>query len=248
MDRQDLMINRELGNRRNEAIALGNLGNGWLRLGADTQALQYLEECLRLARTVGDHATEPNTLTNLSVLALRQGNASLALSHAQAAVNMASEVQSPVFEAIAQCALGDAELASGHFGQATRAFQRASEVATALDNATQHDAAAGLARTALTQQDTGTAMQLVERLLAHLSEDSKLDDTEAPYLIRLTCHQVLAHVGDARAAPLLCNARAELLAQAVAINDPALRHSFLNNIPEHRAIMAASANDQRWCF
>jgi ATP/maltotriose-dependent transcriptional regulator MalT len=192
---------------------------------------------------VGDHATEPNTLTNLSVLALRQDDASLALSHAKAAVDMAIEVQSPVFEAIAQCALGNAELASGHGEQAAKAFQRARGVAMALDNATQHDAAAGLARVALAQQNIDTALQLVEGLLLHMSEDSKLDDTEAPYLIRLTCHQVLNHVGDARAAQLLANARSELLAQAVSINDPVLRHSFLNGIPEHRAIMASSPTD-----
>ncbi|MFZ4478940.1 MAG: ATP-binding protein [Rhodoferax sp.] len=238
MDRQDLMINRELGNRRNEAIALGNLGNGWLRLGEHSRAMRYLEDSLKLARAVGDRATEPNTLTNLSVLAWRQGDDALALRHAQSALDIATEVESPVFQAIALCSLGNAELALGRHAAATAAFARASEVASALGNATRHDAAAGLARVALAQNDTGMAMQMVEDLLTHICANSQLDGTEAPYLIRLTCHQVLAHVGDARGAQVLGNARAELLAQAVTINDPGLRHSFLDNIPEHRAIMA----------
>ena len=82
MDQQDLLINRELGNRRNEAIALGNLGHGWLELGAHAQARRMLEDSLRLARAISDHATQPNTLTNLSLLALRQGDDALALAQA----------------------------------------------------------------------------------------------------------------------------------------------------------------------
>ncbi len=243
MDRQDLMINRELGNRRNEAIALGNLGSGWLRLGAHVLARQYLEECLRLARSVGDRTTEANALTNLSVLVLRQGDAALALAHAQAAAAIAVEVQSPAFEAIALCALGNAELALMRHPHAEASFKRARQVAMLLDNATQHDAAAGLARVALARQDISTAMQLVEDLLKHVAEGSKLDDTEAPYLIRLTCHQVLAHVGDPRAADLLAGIRAGLMAQAATVTDADLRQSFLINIPENRAIMAASTPD-----
>jgi len=243
MDQRDLIINREIGNRRNEAIALGNVGNGCLRLGDDSRARQHLEECLQLARALGDRTTEPNTLTNLSVLSLRRGEDAHALSYAQAAVEIAIEVQSPVFEAIALCALGNAELALGRHGQAAAAFERAREVATALDNATRHDAAAGLARVALAQEDIGTALQAVEDLVSQLCAHGKLDDAEAPYLIRLTCHQVLALAGDSRATQVLRSAYADLLAQAVTITDSALRHSFLNNIPEHRAILAAWTPD-----
>ncbi len=243
MDLQDLMINRELGNRRGETIALGNLGNGWLRLGRYPLARQYLEQCLQLGRAVGDRATEPNTLTNLSMLALREADDALALAHAQAAVDLATEVQSPVFEAIALCSLGNAELALGRYRHATTAFQRAREVATALDNATRHDAAAGLVQVALAEKDVAAAMRVAEDLLTQLSVDSQLIDTEAPYLIRLTCHQALAQAGDPRAAQVLGSARTDLLAQALSITDPLLRHSFLSNIPEHSAILAAWSRD-----
>ena len=241
MDQQDLLINRELGNRRNEAIALGNLGHGWLRLGQHTQARRLLEDSLRLARAISDHATQPNTLTNLSLLALRQGDDALALAHAQMALDLAIEVQSPDFEAIALCALGHAELALGRHLAARTAFERAHAVALRLDNATQHDASAGLARVALAQNDVAAALQAVQELLARLSDSAALEGTEAPHLIRLTCHQVLARAGDTRAPKLLTQAHAELLVVAVTISDSGLRHSFLNNIPEHRLIMAASA-------
>jgi tetratricopeptide (TPR) repeat protein len=239
MDEQDLLLNRELGNRRHEAIALGNLGSGWLRLGEHTQARHYLEESLRLARAVGDRATQPDALTNLSVLALRQGDEALALTHAQAALDIASAVQSPEFEATALYALGNAELALGHFAPATVIFERAYAVALALDNAAQFDARAGQARVALAQGDTVGAMQAVESLLSQLAGGGTLEGTKAPYLIRLTCHQVLARVGDPRATALLASAHAELMALAATLTDAAPRHNFMNNIPEHRAIVAS---------
>ena len=82
------------------------------------------------------------------------------------------------------------------------------------------------------------ARQMVEELLPHLGSDVALVGTEAPYLIRLTCHQALARIGDPRAAQLLASAHADLLAEAITISDAALRKSFLNNIPEHRTIVS----------
>ena len=240
MDQQDLLINRELGNRRNEAIALGNLGHGWLRLGEAAQARQMLEDSLRLARAISDHATQPATLTNLSLLALRHGDDALALAHAQAALDIATEVQSPDFEVIALCALGNAELALGRYPAAQAAFGRARSLALRIDSAAQKDASAGLGRVALAQDDVAGAMRAIEGLLQCLhSSSNALQGTEAPHLIHLTCHQILARAGDTRAGPILAHAHAELLVLALTIGDPELRRSFLHNIPEHRAIMAA---------
>ena len=237
MDEQDLQINRELGNRRNESIALGNLGNGWLRLGEHTRAGQYLDDSLRLSRSVGDRGTESNTLTNLSALALRVGDTPLALTHARAALTMAMEVQSPIFEAMAQCSLGNAQLAAAQPDRATAAFQRALEIAVQLDNATQHDACAGLARVALAQDDISDAQRWVEPLLAQLGSSAGLEGSESPYLIRLTCQQALARLNDPRATLLLHSIHTELLAAAALIDDDALRDGFLQNIPEHRGIL-----------
>ncbi len=238
MDQQDLLINRELGNRRNEAIALGNLGLGWLRLGELAQAQQHLEDAVRLARAIGDRATLPNTLTNLSVLALYRGDAQLALSHAQTALATAGEVQSPEFEAIALCALANARLELGEHEAAAGSFARAHALALTLGNGTQHDASAGLARVALASADNAAAWQAVQPLLALPGGSGKLEGTEAPYLIGLSCYRVLAAVADRRAPALLRNLHAELLAAADSIGEPALRHGFLHNVPEHCAITA----------
>lgn len=244
LDQQDLLINRELGNRRHEAIALGNLGSGWLRLGGHAQAQRHLEDSLHLARVVGDRATQSNTLNSLSVLALRQGDVAQALAHAQMALEIALAVHSPEFEAIALCSLGHAELSRGHHAASAAAFERAHAITLQLDNTIQYDASAGLARVALAQGDETAALQKVQGLLAHLADGGTLEGTEAPCLIRLICYEVLDRLGDARAAELLTSAQTELQAVAASISDAALRHDFLTNIPEHRAIVAARATDR----
>ena len=239
IDQQKLLIDRELGNPLNEAITIGNLGESWLQLGDYAQARRDLEEGLRLSRAVGDHAMQCVPLLNLSQLMMRNGDAAAALEHAQAALEIAVTVQNPETEARAQWASGQAELALGRHTAAAAAFERAHGVARAADVATQHDAAAGIARVALAQGDVAAAMRAAEAVLAHLATGATLEGTDGPRLIKLTCHRVLAHAGDPRAAAVLATAHTELQALAAAITDATLRHSFLANIPEHREIVAA---------
>ncbi len=238
-NRQELTISRELGERRSEARTLINFGIAWVSLGKCAEARRYLDEGLRLVRAIGDRAMEPYALYGLSVLALRQGDDTLALSHAQLALDTAIAVQDPFSEAIALCRLGHAELALGRHVAAATAFERAHTVALAIDHVQRYDAAAGLARVSLARGDVSGALLPVESLLADLADGGTLEGTEAPQLIRLSCHQVLVRAGDPRAAESLATAHSELQARAAAISDAALRHSFLNEIPEHREIVAA---------
>ena len=55
----------------------------------------------------------------------------------------------------------------------------------------------------------------------------------------LTCYHVLGAAGDSRAAGVLETAYAALQKQAAKIPDEAMRRSFLENVPYHRAIVAA---------
>jgi class 3 adenylate cyclase/tetratricopeptide (TPR) repeat protein len=235
---QTLLIDRELGDRRSQASSLCNLGNAWLALGDHTQARRHLEEGLRLHRAVGNRAAESSPLINLSRLALRQGDDALALAHAQSAVDIAVAVQERRYEADALCWLGHAELALGRHAAAVAAFERAHAVALALDDNIRYDAAAGLARVVLAQGDVAGALLHLEELLIHLAGGGTLDGTEARQLVRLICHDVLQRAGDPRASGLLASAHTELQDRAATITDATLRHRFLNDIPEHREIVA----------
>ena len=246
-DQYQLPIVRELGDRRSEAVNLANLGLSWLNLGDRAQARSYLEQGLRLMRALGDRTQEPYALVNLSQLALWQGDAASALAYAQSAVDNAIAVRDRLQEATALCWLGNAELALGRHARAGAAFESARTVALEIDHPQQHDAAAGLARVALAQDDVAQASLSVQGLLARLGDVGTLEGAEGPLLIQLTCHQVLARAGDPRAAAVLTTAHAELQARAAAISDPALRRNFLDKIPEHHEIEATWAAHMHPC-
>lgn len=80
-------------------------------------------------------------------------------------------------------------------------------------------------------------MGFVERLLASPAAMGATGRADAKPVL-LTCHRVLAAAGDPRASALLERAHALLQSRAATINDPALRESFLTQIPEHREILA----------
>ena len=51
---QRLAIAREIGDRRGEGSALGNLGNAWADLGETRKAIELYEQSLAIAREIGD--------------------------------------------------------------------------------------------------------------------------------------------------------------------------------------------------
>ncbi len=234
-----LAIDRELGNRRGEAMTLCNLGNAWFGLGEYDEARRSLEEGLQLTRAIGDRGGEPLPLICLADIARRQRDNLKAVAYARSAVDIAVEVQSPESETSALCVLGDVELALGHHAAANAAFERAHAVALAIDDALQYDAAAGMARAALTSGDAARALVTVEGLLAHLAGGGTFEGSEAPLQIEFTCYQVLARAGDPRAKGLLERAHAGLHARASAIVGVRSRQLFLTAISEHRQIVEA---------
>ena len=234
---QALALARELGDRRLEALTLGNVGLWRLNLGDLAAGERDLEEGLRLARAIGDRALECARLLGLTWLALWQGEDSRALAIARKALEAAMAVQARKWEAFAWLGLGRADLALGRPEAANQAFERARDVAREINSPAQHDATAGLARSALAQGAGPRALQELKPLLDHVAAGGTLGGVDCPREVELTCHRVLAAAGDPRAAEWLKCAHANLQATAVTIGDPEMRRMFLTNIPEHREIV-----------
>jgi len=116
-----------------------------------------------------------------------------ALALARTALDIALAVEAHFWEA----------LALGHYAAASQACERARGRALEIGHALQYDATAGLARVALASDDPDGALGQLEPVLAHLAGGGKLEGTDWPRLIELTCHQALARAGDARATGLL---------------------------------------------
>ena len=240
LDLQDLPIWRELGDRHGEIVALSNVGTDWLGFGRLEEARRHLEEALRMCRAIGARQLEPGALVDLAQLALWQGDAQRALEAATAAIEVTAAVQAREFEAGAWCRRGDAELALDRPRDAASAFERAESLAKEIGHGIRHAALAGRARAALAQGDAAGALRHVETLLGRRAAGETWHGTDAR-LVLWTCHRVLAQTDDPRAAELLASAHADLQDRAATIGDPALRASFVANVPHHRAIADAWA-------
>jgi class 3 adenylate cyclase/tetratricopeptide (TPR) repeat protein len=240
LGRQSLAIYRETGDRVNEGVGLTNLGVALLGVGAHAEAERELDAALQLLRANGDRVIEGAALTTLSMAALWQGDAARASALARSSLEIAVATRARHKEVISLLRLGDAEAALGRASAARDAYAQALQLAAESGDAQQHDARAGLAQVALAEGDVDAALTALQPVLEHTAAGGTLDGTDARHL-ELTCHQVLARAGDARAAQWLERAHAALVAQADAIADPVLRRGFLHDIPAHGAIMETFA-------
>jgi hypothetical protein len=100
---------------------------------------------------------------------------------------------------------------------------------------------AGLARLALAQGDTTTALGHTNEILAHL-ETRPADGLEEPFRVYLTSYQVLRQASDDRARQVVNTAYGLLQARAERTASEELRRFFLENVPVHRELIAAWAD------
>ena len=238
-DKALLQLARDIGNPRDEAAALANLGLGLVAFGAFAAAAEHLNEGLRLARAVGARYVEPHILRHLAALAVQRGELESASSHAREALALALEIEDKLAAAVATLTLADAEFARAQLDAAEVDYQRAQALCLELDHPIALDAQAGLARCALAHGDVAAASGWVEPLLAHFAEHRHFEGCDSPQLIHLSCWRVLRESADTRAVGVLDDAHGELQAQAQRINDAALRECFLTQIPVNRDIVRA---------
>ena len=92
---QGLVIDREIGDRRGEGAALGNLGLAYADLGETRKAIEFYEQQLTITREIGDRRGEGNALWNMS-LALRElGEQDRAVALAEEALRIHEQIESP---------------------------------------------------------------------------------------------------------------------------------------------------------
>jgi len=99
------------------------------------------------------------------------------------------------------------------------------------------DAQAGVARCCIAAGDYGQARQHLTELWEFCQQQGA-SGLEFPVLAYQTCENGFVFLGDhAAAATAVENGYQEVMARASRIDDPAWKESFLNNVPEHRAII-----------
>jgi eukaryotic-like serine/threonine-protein kinase len=125
-------------------------------------------------------------------------------------------------------------LAADYF--AAEKYARAAAETLADVAATRPFAVALLARALLAQGRASEALLSAHDAYAQLERIGSVDDGEATIRLALI-ESLIANENTPAAQEALNKAARRILASAEAIDDPAIRESFLNRIPEHRRIL-----------
>ena len=242
-----LTLCRSIGWRHGETYILGNLGTALLDLGDFQAARKYHEQALAICREVQDREGEAVSLMSLGLVQLRLGDAT-------GAIELFNKTL-PIQEAIGYrrgigftlTHLGHALADTGALDEAARAFAQALATRRELDpeSPLAVDDLAGQARVTLAQGDAARAGQLAREAIAWIESHGETG-IEYPTQVYLICYRALrAAAGSdpaalAQASAVLRRGQAYLEAQAAGIQDPALRRSYLENIPFNRDLACMS--------
>ncbi len=88
---QRLEISREIGDRRGEGVALGNLGSAFADLGDPRRAIGYYEMALEIRREVGDIMGVAMNFYNMADEFSKLGEKRRAIELAQEAIHIFNE-------------------------------------------------------------------------------------------------------------------------------------------------------------
>jgi CHAT domain-containing protein/Tfp pilus assembly protein PilF len=116
---------RRGGDRKNEAISLGLIGNCYKKLGDYPSALDYLTRALELKRGLKDRLEEGKTLSNLGLLYWEMAEYDKAISHFNDSISIGKELGNKELEASALNNLSLVYDELGDYGRSLEQYQRA---------------------------------------------------------------------------------------------------------------------------
>ncbi len=236
---QNLRLVRETGSIWNEGVTLDNLGDAKLRLGDFAGAQAAYEQSLRLAQQANMPVLECNILSFMGLLACYTGECRRGIDYSRRALELAREMNLPRETGYASLFLGFNLANSGIAAEAEAAFRAAVSAWESLGIPSRAmEAKAGLAKLALEEDELDTAATRTEEII-HFLQDNNLQEAIDPVQVYLIAYQVLSAVGDSRATQILEEGGRLLDERAARIQEPAMRYSFLHNIPSHRELRRA---------
>jgi tetratricopeptide (TPR) repeat protein len=235
-----------IGNRRAACESLGNLGVSLLEVGQLEKAESCMRQVLATARKLGIKIILGGGLVNLTTILAYRGSLDEARTVGLQALTVTIAQDDRRFRGYAEGYLSVTEYLAADYARAEH-YARAAMTTWETVVSARPFAIALLARALLAQDRRAEALLSARDAYAQLERLGVVDDGEAT--IRLALAECLIAVGDTLAArEVLEKAAKRILASAEAIEDPAIRESFLTRIPEHRCILelarelATSAN------
>ena len=131
---QYLTIAREIGDRKSEAKALGNVGNAYQSLGDYSLAIDYHQKRLTVATEMGNREEEETALSSLGNAYYFLGDYSCAIEYYQQSLTIAREINNRKGEGTALDSLGCAYNSLGNSRLAIEHHQQSLTIATEIGN------------------------------------------------------------------------------------------------------------------
>ncbi|HSX80249.1 MAG TPA: tetratricopeptide repeat protein, partial [Candidatus Saccharimonadia bacterium] len=236
---ESLTLERATGDREGQAACLAALGMVARALGDFAAAQEALDQALVINQEIGDRCYEAAVRADLALLCYQRGDHQAAREQAQTALELAGALGARYVEATAFTRLGQALHGLADFQGAEAAYQAALRLCRELGIETLAlEPRAGLARLALASGDLATARTRANELATALEAEMIAWADELPELF-LSCYQVLSATDDTRSVQVLEAACARLDHQASQISDATCRQAFWEDVPTHRALLAA---------
>ena len=236
---QALMICRERQDYITEIHTLRDLANLIRDQGSYALAQAHYENCFELRHKSGNQHIEGYALADLGLLFHYLGHHEAAQDYCRRALTFAQEVDVKAAQAFALVYLGHGLLALNQLTEAANSYQQAYDLMQILGMKQRAVMAqAGLAEIALVRGDLAQAQLIVSAMLTHLA-DKKTYGINELFRVFLICFRVLEAGQDPQAQTVLTQGYHLLQERVAKIEDDHLRHSFLENIPHHRALVQA---------
>ncbi len=237
LNRRHVELDHRLGNRSAEAGGRANEGYACLLLGLYKQGRTSLERALELAEAIGARRPRAYILQNLGYAYFRSGDGRTARQILDRSLVDMVAVDDAYGRAATLNYTGYVLEQSGDIPGAVRRYEEARGIFTDLGvPGPGVDVWAGLARCALAQGHLNDARGHAAGIWQYLAEHGT-KGTENPVWIYQTCADILDALNEPDQARAAVEAGyRELTDRAEKISDPEWRKSFLENVPEHRAI------------
>ncbi|UJR83892.1 serine/threonine-protein kinase PknK [Sandaracinus amylolyticus] len=226
----------EAGDLRRASGAESNGADASNRLGAHEEAEAALRRALDLARRVGNRLTEGYALANLGYALGALGRGADAVAALDNAIAIATAIGDLHLEQAARLYALRARLHAGETGVAEALESLADQ--THGDATLEANARALASRARLERGEPDAALQLAGDALSIRDAVGSVEEGEGEvFLAAVRALEATGYVDEARAVRERGRARIEELAARIV--DAGWRRSFLERVPEHRALVAS---------
>lgn len=247
LNERSVELCRRLGNHYLMASSLLNIGYSYTIAGHAEQGVKALKQALELNETIGSPRSTIYNQLNLGLAYYRLGDQESARGILVQAATALTELEDPFANAACHTYFGlilehaqNPEEAREYYEKAAGIYNQIGALGFA------QDAVAGKARTELAMQNTTEAQQLADEVWNYLSQNGP-EGMEFPILAYLTCARSFQAVqSDEKLIASIKGGYDELIKRAHKFNDPDWRRTYLEAVPEHRAMLELWTNNRKY--